>query len=253
MNWADIVIMAVVLLAIIAGWRRGFIFGILDLFTWAGSFILGYVFYPYTAQWLEKVINLGVWLLPLSFLLTTLVARLLIGLITGFIGRQIHPSFHDGFNRFLGIIPGAINGWLYAVIFSALLLALPLEDDITSAMRQSRLGSKLAMQGEWANDKLAPVFNEAIKQTMNSLTVLPGSNEKVDLSFKTSKAVARPGLESEMLEMVNKERTKRGLEPLKADPELTTVARAHSQDMFARGYFAHNNPEGKNPFDRMKE
>jgi uncharacterized protein YkwD len=46
---------------------------------------------------------------------------------------------------------------------------------------------------------------------------------------------------------------KEGLKPLKADPEMTVVARAHSRDMFARGYFAHINPEGENPFDRMKK
>jgi uncharacterized protein YkwD len=33
---------------------------------------------------------------------------------------------------------------------------------------------------------------------------------------------------------------------------MTRVARAHSSDMFVRGYFAHNTPEGKTPFDRMR-
>ena len=33
---------------------------------------------------------------------------------------------------------------------------------------------------------------------------------------------------------------------------MTRVARAHSKDMFTRGYFAHNTPEGKTPFDRMR-
>ena len=55
-----------------------------------------------------------------------------------------------------------------------------------------------------------------------------------------------------MLGLVNMERRKRGLKPLVADPELVPVARAHSQDMFARGYFSHYTPEGKDPFDRMK-
>ncbi|HEY0432465.1 MAG TPA: CAP domain-containing protein, partial [Chitinophagaceae bacterium] len=53
--------------------------------------------------------------------------------------------------------------------------------------------------------------------------------------------------------LVNEERAKQGLRPLAPDPELTNVARAHSQDMFARGYFAHISPEGKSPFDRMDQ
>jgi len=55
-----------------------------------------------------------------------------------------------------------------------------------------------------------------------------------------------------MLDLVNKERAAAGLHPLVADPELTEVARRHSADMFARGYFAHDTPEGLSPFDRMR-
>jgi uncharacterized protein YkwD len=61
----------------------------------------------------------------------------------------------------------------------------------------------------------------------------------------------RPDLEAQMLEMVNEERRAAGLKPVVPDPELTEVARAHSADMFARGYFAHVTPEGQSPFDRM--
>lgn len=254
MNWIDIILALVVLLAIIAGWNRGFILAVFDLLTWAGSLVLGYVFYPYTAKWLEKIVNPGAWLLPVAFLLTALVARILIGFITRYIVRSVpEKANHNSFNKVLGIIPGIINGWVYAIIISALSLALPLKDGITTETRNSRFAGKLAMQAEWADRKLAPVFNEAVRQTMNSLTVNPKSNEKVPLSFKYDKAIVRPFLETQMLEMVNKERIKRGLKPLEADPEMIRVARAHSRDMFVRGYFAHVNPDGKDPFQRMKE
>jgi len=55
-----------------------------------------------------------------------------------------------------------------------------------------------------------------------------------------------------MLQMINAERQKRGLKTLVADPEMLQVARAHSQDMFAKGYFAHDDLDGKDPFDRMR-
>ena len=56
-----------------------------------------------------------------------------------------------------------------------------------------------------------------------------------------------------MLELVNQERASRGLKPLEPDPEMTEVARRHSADMFRRGYFSHYTPEGKDPFERMRE
>jgi uncharacterized protein YkwD len=253
MNWIDLILAIVILLAIIAGWSRGFIMGTLDLGTWVGSLVLGYLFYPYTARWIDIFFNLGAWLLPVAFILTTILARIVIGLIVRIILRIIPAHAHNGANKFLGIIPGAINGWVAAVIISALLLALPIRNAITNETRESRFAPQLAMQAEWANRKLAPVFDEAIRQTMNSLTVRPGSDESVDLNFTYNKAVARPSLEAQMLEMVNEERRKAGLKPVTADPEMTRVARAHSQDMFVRGYFAHVNPDGKDPFDRMRD
>ena len=108
------------------------------------------------------------------------------------------------------------------------------------------------MQSEWANRKLTPVFGDAVKQTITTLTVNPNSNKEVDLTFTYDKAVDQPSLEAEMLVMINKERADNGLKPLRADAELVPVARLHSRDMFVRGYFAHINPDGKNPFDRMK-
>lgn len=254
MNWIDLVLAIVVLLAVIAGWYRGFIMGALDLFTWVGSLVIGYLFYPYAAKWIEILFNLGAWLLPVAFILTTVLARILIAVIVRLIHSLIpHHANHHGVNRFLGIIPGVINGWVAAVIISALLLALPIRNAITEETRESRFAPPLAMQAEWANRKLAPVFDEAIRQTMNSLTVRPDSDESVDLNFTYNKAIAKPSFEAEMLDMVNAERAKEGLKPLKPDPEMTRVARAHSQDMFVRGYFAHVNPDGKDPFDRMRD
>jgi uncharacterized protein YkwD len=36
------------------------------------------------------------------------------------------------------------------------------------------------------------------------------------------------------------------------DTDLRAAARGHSQDMHARGYFDHNSPDGKEPWDRIK-
>lgn len=254
MNWIDFTLILVLLLAIISGWYRGFILGSLNLITWIGSLALGYTFYPYAARALGSLIDIGVWLQPLAFVITVIIFRVLIGLITRLIIRNVPDHTHrGGINKFFGVIPGAINGVIFSVIIAALLLALPLRDSITIETRNSKLAGKLAMQSEWVNRKLAPVFDDAVRQTMNSLTVHPASDETIPLSFKYEKAKVRPDLEAQMLVLVNEERAKAGLKPVVADPELTVVARAHSQDMFIRGYFAHVNPDGKDPFERMKE
>src|SRR5207244_2441058 len=57
--------------------------------------------------------------------------------------------------------------------------------------------------------------------------------------------------EQRMFSLINQARTDHGLQPVMFDNNLRDVARAHSQDMFARGYFSHNTPEGITPFERM--
>lgn len=57
--------------------------------------------------------------------------------------------------------------------------------------------------------------------------------------------------ELQMVALVNEERTSRGLSALEIDMEMVLVARAHSADMRDRDYFAHTNPDGLDPFDRM--
>jgi uncharacterized protein YkwD len=255
MNSIDVLLIAVVLLALWGGWAKGFILGTVNLLVWIGSLLLGLFFYKYTGELLKNIFPiLGVWTLPLAFFLTIIIARLLLYLIFNVLLRATPEHAHrHSVNHALGLVPGFVNGLIYATIISAILFAVPISENIAAQTKNSQIASRLAFGVEWADEKLSPIFGEAAKETMNKMTVEPGSNETVKLNFTVKDAKARPDLEAQMLELVNKERTKRGLQPLKPDPELTQVARAHSNDMFVRGYFSHYTPEGKDPFDRMKE
>jgi uncharacterized protein YkwD len=155
-------------------------------------------------------------------------------------------------NKLLGLLPGFVNGVTHAVIGAALLLALPISNNISNTTRQSRFVVMLSVPAELIETRLSLVFTE-VERTMNRLTVKPGSNETVILPFKVMAPPPRPDLETLMLSWVNAERIKAGLNTLKLDRELTEVGRKHSVDMFQRGYFSHVSPDGKGPFDRMKD
>lgn len=58
--------------------------------------------------------------------------------------------------------------------------------------------------------------------------------------------------EQKMVDLVNQERAKAGVAPLKVDPELSRVARIKSQDMRDNNYFSHTSPTYGSPFDMMK-
>jgi uncharacterized protein YkwD len=132
------------------------------------------------------------------------------------------------------------------------MLSIPLNEGLSERVRSSGLANRLSIYTERLEKVLHPVFGDAIAQTLNLLTIQPESDERVTLPFTVPVSRPRPDVEAQMLRLVNEERVAAGLKPLAPDPELTEVARRHSSDMFARGYFAHDTPEGRDPFDRMR-
>jgi uncharacterized protein YkwD len=59
-------------------------------------------------------------------------------------------------------------------------------------------------------------------------------------------------LEAHLHRAANDVRRRQHRIELRRDPALDRVARAHSADMAARGYLAHETPEGLSPLDRLE-
>ena len=254
MNWIDGLLAGILLLFLYAGIRRGFVSGILDLLTWAASLAGAYFGYPYLASLATWFNFRGPWLFPVSFLSILVIAVVILGLLLkplrGMLAARLQQS---RLNQLLGIIPGSVNGLVIASLIASLLLVVPTRPAIKDAAHQSRLAAVLTKQTRRVNQRFAPIFDEAARKTWKQIAGTPAEHGSLRLNFTCDDAQPVPNLESKMLELINRERTARGLQPLVADPPARQLARAHSRDMFNRGYFAHENPEGQDPFDRMKE
>ena len=253
-NVIDLLLVAVIILSLINGYRRGFVHGVLDLAGWVLSLLAGLRFYQPVAQWFGPRIDLWseVWDQPIAFILIGVIVSIVVHVIGNALLRRLPKDIDERpVNRALGLLPGFANGLIVAAILSALLLAVPLSESLNERARDSVVADRLSVYAEQLENQLRPVFADAIGRTFNLLTIRPDSNEHVTLPFKVENTRPRPDLEKKMLDMVNQERAAAGLRPVVADPELTEVARRHSADMFARGYFAHDTPEGRSPFDRM--
>ena len=59
-------------------------------------------------------------------------------------------------------------------------------------------------------------------------------------------------VEQDIFRLTNEQRAKNGLSPYVWDDAIAAVARAHSKDMSARNFFSHVNPDGVDPFQRMR-
>ncbi|NEA45402.1 CAP domain-containing protein, partial [Streptomyces sp. SID10815] len=62
---------------------------------------------------------------------------------------------------------------------------------------------------------------------------------------------APAGTVAQVIALVNQERSKAGCGPVTDDSRLDAAAQAHSDDMAARNFFEHTNPDGKDPGDRI--
>jgi len=252
-NLIDALLVAIVLFSAMAGWRRGFVLASLDLLALAASVIVAFLGYPFVANVIQEIwITGGIWVAPLSFLVTFLLAHLVFGVMAGHGIRAVPRKAHDhGVNRFFGIAPGLVNGLINATVVALVLLTVPLFGGINKMAREGMLSGRLTEPAAWLEAKLSPIFDAAVRRTLQVIIVPPESKATIPLNFKVTQARPRPDLEARMLEMVNAERARLGMKLLKADPDLTEVARDHSRDMLARGYFSHVSPEGKDLGDRL--
>lgn len=256
LNIIDIVLLLLVLVSVLNGWRRGFILGVLDLLGWALILIASLRFYQPVAKWLGLRVDIWseVWDRPIAFILVGIAVGITVQLLGYALLRRLPRDVHERpVNQAFGLLPGFVNGLITAALVAALSLALPISESIHERARESGLVNRLAVYAQRLEAALHPVFAEAVAHTLNLLTVQPESHERVSLPYKVARPVPRPDLEARMLDLINQERAKAGLRPLAPDPELREVARRHSADMFARGYFAHDTPEGRDPIDRIRE
>ena len=85
----------------------------------------------------------------------------------------------------------------------------------------------------------------ANSQVKNINMIYPGQSLNIPSNHYQS-------IEQQVVNLVNAERAKAGLKPLKADWELARVARFKSEDMRDNRYFDHNSPIYGTPFQMMK-
>lgn len=78
------------------------------------------------------------------------------------------------------------------------------------------------------------------------------SQQQNNMQPTQSKATRFSAQAQQMLDLVNQERSKNGLNPLMADLEVAHVAEVKSQDMVDNNYFSHYSPTYGSPFDMMK-
>jgi len=253
MNYIDILILVSVALFAYMGYLRGFVRDALDLAALVLSIYLAVATYTSVGTSLSSMTSL-----PTS--LANTVAFFLVWFAGMFV---YYAAITFGFeyiperwrvsktNQYLGIIPGLLRGLLFVWFSANLLLILSLSGPMKKTINDSYTARILTKSNPKVSEFLNRTFGQSAADTAGFLTVAPQGSESMTLGYTTKNVKSDPETAQEMLGLVNAERDSVGAKALVFDTKLAAVAEAHGRDMFARGYFSHNTPEGKTPFDRM--
>ncbi|OCA83203.1 hypothetical protein A8F94_19010 [Bacillus sp. FJAT-27225] len=125
---------------------------------------------------------------------------------------------------------------------------------------------KAPAKKEQAPAPKAPAKPEQAPATKAPAKAAPAPAAKAPAKTETAKPAQKPAsapteqasstlseFEQQVVNLTNQERAKAGLPALKADANLSKVAREKSRDMQAKNYFSHTSPTYGSPFDMMKQ
>lgn len=252
-NWIDYLILTILAFYAYEGYVNGFISALLDLISFAASFLIGLRFYRFAAEILLQKFPLPQGLSDaIGFFLVASVSQIIIGtLIRNFLSFDV--PFLKTLNKIFGIFPGILSGAILISFVLVLIVTLPIVAPIKRSISSSKVGNFLISNTQGWEKSINHVFGGAINETINFLTVEPKSSETVSLQYKIQEALPDASSEQKMFKLINKERVAGGVGELVFDNSLRDVGRKHCENMFKRGYFSHYTPDGLSPFDRMDE
>ncbi len=256
----DLVIVGLILLSALGGWRLGLIAGVVDgvgliaavglasrfssqVSTLAGDFLLA----PLGV--LRPIVTIGI--IAIGFIVAGLIGRIIAGVV-----RLVIPpdSFVGAVSSLAGGVLGGSKG---AVLLGFALIAVtPLLPQDSAIYRQINHGqlvdtvTSLSRQVEpFIRESIDPIFSGQAQ-----VNPIPdgAQTSRLPIPWPSQLAVS-PDAENKMLDLINEERRLSGLPPLAMSPLAQEVARAHSEEMFRLRYFSYSSRDGKTPPERLRQ
>lgn len=234
------------------GYRRGVFLQTMELVQLIVSFALALVLSAPLAEAIAPNVRTPRGFVALSsFLVLWFAIEMLLSLVIRVVRKKL-PSVedHQGL-RIAGIAPALLKGSSLLVIVFSIIAAAPVPSSAKDPILGAQLARPLVGAGQLWQREFDRVFGEALRDVLSVRTIKTGDEGNVSLGFTKTDGKVCADDEDKMVDLVNDERTRRGLRPVKTDEALREVGRAHSRDMLAKGYFSHVSPDGVDPFRRM--
>jgi len=250
LTWIDIAVVLVIAGVAALGVRQGLVGGVVDILALAFALAAGLLLLNPTAQVLTSM-GLGVRTAgPVALIVLLLTLHTLAVWLLRFPAKpMVEAVGREQWHRAADAVPGMAKGVLLSAALLAIAVSLPSAGMPKSAIERSFVGPPMLS----VVHRLASLAGPALGGLPGAggMQVLPEGQQRVDLHFRAENMQVRPDAEQQLFDLVNAERSKRGLTPYAFDEALRGVARGHSEDMLRRGYFGHYDPEGLTHVERM--
>jgi uncharacterized protein YkwD len=251
MNIADIIILFVIAVTAIIGFKKGFVHLSAVLIKWCGSMAAPFFTAPLLTNFLNSQFQVQeLWLFIITFIVLFLFTFFLLSVLESWLLYSTKKITHTHWlNKTGGVIMGIVGGAAVSAV-SIHIINSSYWKEGTDELQKSVVASSYQQFFGADIETMFTNFANATEglQIAGVSSAQPSSKTE---SFQTTHFTSDVAKELQVLQLVNTERSLKKLPPLRPDNELSLAARLHGADMFSRGYFSHNTPEGKDPFQRL--
>jgi len=255
-NPVDAAVLAFIVVAAWLGYRSGFVATTYSLASWVLAVTAALAFEG-PAITIVEILARGPTPLAatIGFVVTVVVAEAIFSAAGYFAIRPIvalvrRSPLHAA-DRILGTLPAGVRSIFIVAIAILTIEALPVASEVKAAVETSRAGRAVNAQIARFQPELEAFAGQLGGSPLVVTRVGEDQTEQLDLPDGIEVS-PDPVAERELFDLVNDERTQRGVAALVWDDRLVPVSRAHSEEMFKLKYFSHDSPVAGSPFDRLK-
>ncbi len=253
-NFVDVLIVLAIFLYVLLHMRDGVLVLTRRLLAFVFGAVLAFFAYSYVSAFLAPHLGFSVGMIDaVSFVISFVIIQWMIKFVLRKLFSLIPDNLHHSkLSRYLAVLPATIDGLILTSLILFLIVVSPFFISAKQPIETSKVGSVLVNKASSIEVYLDKIFGKATEESLGFLTVEPTEGESVALPFNATNLSTDPEAETLMLKLLNEKRVAAGVAPIIMDEKLRAVARAHSEDMWKRSYFAHTDPDGHDPFDRMR-
>lgn len=257
-NYIDIIIILYLLFFVVSETKKKPKEILSELFSIAAAIVAALFTYSITADFITSELNIPqTYSKVIGFFLNIALIKAVLLFLFDYIFKKTNFSLvvNAKVQKISSVVLSFIYGMFKVFILISIIISLALPAFIKNELAESKFVLFVSQDPAKINSRLDSIFKGFLQTAVRDfdfMNIKTGTNERYDLNFETLDVKIDSQAEQEMLELVNKERTSRGLKPLAMDEEARKAARDYGKYLFENGVFSHIDLEGRSPSERMK-